>query len=89
MAPTSYIQIVPLSLHDSLDSRVLADVKAASQERLKRELLAFVSEVSRLCPLALFLDDMHWADASTADLLSYVEAIAAMRVADRCDVSPV
>ena len=81
VAPTWYVQIVPLSAHDSSESRVLADVKAASQERLKRELVAFLEEVSRRQPLVLFLDDMHWADASTVDLLAYVGSrIAAMRV---------
>jgi predicted ATPase/predicted Ser/Thr protein kinase len=44
----------------------------SSQERLKRELFAFVREVSRLKPLVLFLDDVHWADPSTADLLAYL-----------------
>ena len=54
------------------DSRLLADVKVASQERLKRELVSFLDAVSRLQPLVLFLDDMHWADASTADLVAYL-----------------
>jgi tetratricopeptide (TPR) repeat protein len=81
VAPTWYVQIAPLSSDYSSDARILADVKAASQERLKRELVAFLEEVSRLHPLVLFFDDMHWADASTADLLGYVGSrIAAMRV---------
>ncbi len=81
VAPTWYVQIVPLSAHDSSDSLVLADVKAASQARLKRELLAFFEEVSRLQPLVLFFDNMHWADVSTVDLIAYAGSrIAAMRV---------
>jgi hypothetical protein len=51
---------------------VLTESKAASQERLKRELGAIVQEASRLRPLLLFLDDLHWADASTVDLLAYL-----------------
>jgi len=39
---------------------------------MKRELAAFFQEVSRLQPLVLFLDDVHWADASTVDLLAYL-----------------
>jgi predicted ATPase len=42
-----------------------------SQEHLKRELVAFVDEVSRDRPLVMFLDDLHWADASTVDVLAY------------------
>ncbi len=45
---------------------------AASQERLKRELAAFLEQVSRDNPLVLFIEDIHWADASTVDLLAYV-----------------
>ena len=58
-----------------------ADVKIASQERLKRELLTFFNEISRLRPVVLFLEDVHWADASTVDALSYVGSrIAGMRL---------
>jgi predicted ATPase len=81
VAPTWYVQIAPLSSYSSLDSRMFADVKAASQTRLKRELVTFLEEVSRLHPLVLFFDDMHWADASTVDLMGYVGSrIAGMPV---------
>jgi predicted ATPase len=72
VAPNWYVQVVPLAADDSSLARVLAEVKAASQERLKRELGAFVQEVSRLRPVLLFFDDLHWADASTVDLLAYL-----------------
>jgi hypothetical protein len=45
---------------------------AASQERMKRELLTLLEEVARLRPLVLFLDDVHWADGSTVDLPAYL-----------------
>jgi predicted ATPase len=45
---------------------------ATSQERMKRQLLALLEEVARLRPLVLFLDDVHWADWSTVDLLAYL-----------------
>jgi predicted ATPase len=44
---------------------------ATSQGLLKRELVTFVDEMSRRRPLVLFLDDLHWADASTVDMLAY------------------
>jgi predicted ATPase len=66
-APAWYSQLT-----DSDGTRTATD--AVSQERLKRQLLAVLEEICRLRPLVLFFDDMHWADASTVDLLSYVAA---------------
>ena len=52
-----------------------------SNERMRRELLHLVQRLSASRPLLLFLDDMHWADASTCDLLAYLGPhIGAMRV---------
>ena len=44
----------------------------ASQERLKRELVSFVGDIAGEKPLILFIEDIHWADASTVDLLAYL-----------------
>lgn len=65
VAPAWHAQVVP-STHGR---QPVAD---SSQERLKRELVAFVREVSGLRPLVLFLDDVHWADPSTVDLLAFL-----------------
>jgi hypothetical protein len=46
--------------------------RQASHERMRREMAAFFRELSRSKPIVLFLDDMHWADASTCDLLAYL-----------------
>ena len=43
-----------------------------SQEQLKRQLAALFRELSRTAPVILFLDDLHWADTSTIDLLAYL-----------------
>jgi predicted ATPase len=62
-----------------------------SQERLKRELVAFLRELASRQPVVFFLDDLHWSDASTVDILAYAAArcasqriliVAAYRPAD-------
>ena len=70
VAPTWYAQVVPLTEDPSVE-RIQAETKLASQERLKREFVAFLEELARRQPVVLFLEDLHWADASTIDLLSY------------------
>lgn len=62
LAPGWHAQVVPCN----------PPVPPSSQERLKRELLALVDEVTRDRPLVIFIDDIHWADVSTVDLLAYL-----------------
>lgn len=71
VAPTWYTQIAPLAWQRAADGSP-SERGAASQERLKRELAAFLQEVARRQPTVVFLDDLHWADASTVDILAYV-----------------
>ena len=73
MAPSWYLQVVPFAgdVEESSGERMLAE-RARSQERMKMEIAAFFRELIRLKPLVLFFDDLHWADASTVDLLSYL-----------------
>ena len=72
LAPSWYVQLAPLAGQDPALAGVLADARAASQERRKRELAVFLQEVSRQRPLVVFLDDVHWADPSSVDLLAYL-----------------
>jgi predicted ATPase len=69
VAPTWYAQLAPLANEPAGPP---VETGGASPERLKRELGVFLKELSRLRPLVLFLDDVHWADPSTVDLLAYL-----------------
>ena len=82
VAPTWYVQVAPLWASADLSfAGVVSDAKAASRERMKRELASFLQEVSRIQPLVIFLDDLHWADASTTELLAYLsQRLASDRV---------
>jgi hypothetical protein len=54
---------------------------AVSQERLKRELGALFDEASKLQPLLFIIEDLHWADVSTIDILNYLAGhFSGMRV---------
>ena len=69
-APLWYAQLDPAKT-GVRDSGL--DAGASSQpQRIKRELLAFFQEASRVRPIVLFLDDIHWADSSTLDVLAYL-----------------
>jgi serine/threonine protein kinase/predicted ATPase len=71
VAPTWYSQVATSTPAGGVSARP-ADAPTGSQERLKRELAALLKDVSRTRPLVLFFDDVHWADASTIDLLAYL-----------------
>ena len=73
LAPSWYLEISPAQHTESSLVR-LTDAKAVSRERLKRELIALVQEISKLKPLFLFFEDVHWSDTSTVDLLAYIAA---------------
>lgn len=69
IAPTWYAQVATSTPAGTAHT---SQSPASSQERLKREIAALVRELSRVEPLILFFDDVHWADASTIDLLAYL-----------------
>ena len=72
-APTWYVQIAPLwSTVDPGFASVLERARAASPERVKRELSSFVAHVTAVLPLVIAIDDLHWADASTVEVLAYL-----------------
>jgi tetratricopeptide (TPR) repeat protein len=72
LAPSWYAQIMPPGANDSSAARLAVDTVSGSQERLKREIAALLEEASRVQPVVLCFDDVHWADPSTTDLLAYL-----------------
>jgi predicted ATPase len=66
LAPTWYAELTPAA------ARSEDPAAATCQSRMKRELLAFFRELSRRTPVVLFVEDIHWADLPTADLLAYL-----------------
>ena len=73
VAPTWYAQIAPSAGRE--DSGIgAAEARSSSQERMKRELVVFLQELSRSGPVVLFFDDLQWADVSTVDAISYLAA---------------
>ena len=70
-APSWYVQIAPISV-EGPSSGLPAETRAGSVERLMREMAAFMQNLARQRPIVLFIDDLHWADVSTIDLLAYL-----------------
>jgi adenylate cyclase len=67
------VQVAPLwSAVDAGFASVLQHARAASPERLKRELFTFVKHITAVLPLVIAIDDLHWADTSTIELLAYL-----------------
>jgi predicted ATPase len=65
LAPAWYAQLAPPAGPAPAEA-------APSPERLRRQLDAFLADASRTRTVVLFLDDVHWADSSTVDLVAYL-----------------
>ena len=60
--------VIPQSERDSLQSQVAG----SSRERMLREMAGAIESLTSLSPLLLVLEDLHWSDYSTLDLVSYL-----------------
>ena len=73
LAPSWYAQVA--SAVGTVAGRA-ARAPVLSQECQKRELGRFFAELAGRSPVVLWLDDLHWADLSTLDLVVYLAARA-------------
>ncbi|HEX6547480.1 MAG TPA: AAA family ATPase [Candidatus Dormibacteraeota bacterium] len=46
-----------------------AEAALGEEERVRRDVAGFVAELARRRPVAILLDDLHWADGATLELL--------------------
>ncbi|MCA1584922.1 MAG: protein kinase [Acidobacteria bacterium] len=72
LAPAWFVQLQPVAAPEGSSQRTLSDAAGGSSEQMKRQLAALLQELTRSAPLILFFDDVHWADASTVDLIAYL-----------------
>jgi DNA-binding winged helix-turn-helix (wHTH) protein/tetratricopeptide (TPR) repeat protein len=78
-APSWFVQFGGMSERtDSLEA-LRQEVRDANSARRLRELGDALEALSRLLPVVLLLEDMHWADPSSTDLLRLLGQRAASR----------
>lgn len=68
-APTWLVQL-PALLADSDLERVRRRALGATRERMLRELVEAFEALTASAPLVLLLEDLHWSDSATIDLLA-------------------
>jgi DNA-binding winged helix-turn-helix (wHTH) protein len=68
IAPTWLVQM-PWHLGDTDRVALRHEVAGATQDRMLREMGALLDQLSQQAPLLLVLEDLHWADTATVELL--------------------
>ena len=78
-APT-WLRQMPSVVQPNDRAALEAEVRGATRERMLREMAEAIEAISAEQPLVLVLEDLHWSDSSTVDLIS---ALARRREAAR------
>jgi DNA-binding winged helix-turn-helix (wHTH) protein/tetratricopeptide (TPR) repeat protein len=68
-APTWLIQFPSMMKAEQRES-LQGEIQGTTRERMVRELCEALEAITVQTPLVVILEDLHWADASTLDLLS-------------------
>ena len=69
IAPT-WAVLMPAHVPASIREALLAQTIGAGRQRMMREICDLLQALARERPLLVVLDDLHWADFSTIDMLS-------------------
>jgi predicted ATPase/DNA-binding winged helix-turn-helix (wHTH) protein len=67
----SWILQIPRLASDS-ESETSENISGVTRERMLREIAGSLELVTETMPVILFLEDLHWSDYSTLDLVSYL-----------------
>ncbi|MGH8601394.1 MAG: AAA family ATPase, partial [Gammaproteobacteria bacterium] len=70
-APTWLVQL-PWFLTEADRALLQREVLGSTKKRMLRELGEFLERWTAQCPLILVLEDLHWSDYATLDLISYL-----------------
>src|SRR5262249_47386627 len=70
-APTWLIQFPSLVRADQ-QAALQREIQGATRERMVRELCEALEEISQTVPLVLILEDLHWVDRATVDVISAI-----------------
>ncbi len=63
---------MPSLLSPHSHNRLQREIRGATQERMLRELAEALEALTAEVPLVLILEDLHWSDYATLDLLSFL-----------------
>ena len=64
--------VVPSASSPSSSERTSDELVVGSQERMRRELVDALEELGRSHPVCLVLEDLHWSDLATTELIAYL-----------------
>src|SRR5262249_55921384 len=70
-APT-WLQQMPWLIGDLERENLKSEVIGTTRERMVREMAEALEALTSMKPLVLVIEDIHWSDYSTLDLISYV-----------------